>query len=160
MGIIMSEKQFVCIDVGYGDDWYITDNGKRLSEMEIVDLLNEQQELIEELQVSDEMGWKRAEHFEKKCPKELHNKKMYIKRLEYKVQKFKEENEQLKIANARWLDKSLQDRQIRYSNTNHKELTKKYLQLQEENERLRKQLDFYLLDEFEWKEKYGDVLDE
>ena len=77
---------------------------------EVVDLLNklsdentklhkkvdEQQELIEELQVSDEMGWKRAEHFEKKCPKELHNKKMYIKRLEYKVQKFKEENEQLR----------------------------------------------------------------
>ena len=61
-----------------------------------VDLLNEQQEFIEELQVSDEMGWKRAEHFEKKCPKELHNKKMYIKRLEYKVQKFKEENEQLR----------------------------------------------------------------
>ena len=58
--------------------------------------LNEQQEFIEELQVSDEMGWKRAEHFEKKCPKELHNKKMYIKRLEYKVQKFKEENEQLR----------------------------------------------------------------
>ena len=27
--------------------------------------------------------------------KELHNKKMYIKRLEYKVQKFKEENERL-----------------------------------------------------------------
>ena len=35
--------RFVCIDVGYGDDWYIADNGKRLSEMEIVDLLNEQQ---------------------------------------------------------------------------------------------------------------------
>ena len=34
------------------------------------------------------------------------------------------------------------------------------VQLQEENEQLRKQLDFYLLDEFEWKEKYGDVLDE
>ena len=62
----------------------------------LCDLLNEQQELIEELQASDEMGWKRAEMFEKKCPKELHNKKMYIKRLEYKVQKFKEENEQLK----------------------------------------------------------------
>ena len=43
----MSEKRFVCIDVGYGDDWYITDNGKRLSEMEIVDLLNEQQSTIE-----------------------------------------------------------------------------------------------------------------
>lgn len=62
------------------------------------ELLNEQQELIEELQASDEMGWKRAEMFEKKCPKKLHNKKMYIKRLEYKVQKFKEENEQLKKA--------------------------------------------------------------
>ena len=37
----MSDERFVCIDVGYGDDWYITDNGKRLSEMEIVDLLNE-----------------------------------------------------------------------------------------------------------------------
>ena len=115
----------------------ITDNGELITLGEVVDLLNEQQELIEELQVSDEMGWKRAERFEKKCPKELHNKKMYIKRLEYKVQKFKEENEQLKIANARWLDKSLQDRQIRYSNTNHKELTKKYLQLQEENEQLK-----------------------
>ena len=28
--------------------------------------------------------------------------------------------------------------------------------LQEENEQLRQKLDFYLLDEFEWKEKYGD----
>lgn len=65
-----------------------------LSIDEVVDLLNEQQEWIEELQVSDEMGWKRAEHFEKKCPKELHNKNMYIKRLEYKVQKFKEMNDE------------------------------------------------------------------
>ena len=29
-------------------------------------------------------------------------------------------------------------------------------QLKEENEQLRQKLDFYLLDEFEWKEKYGD----
>ena len=28
--------------------------------------------------------------------------------------------------------------------------------LKEENEQLRQKLDFYLLDEFEWKEKYGD----
>ena len=28
--------------------------------------------------------------------------------------------------------------------------------LYEENEQLRQKLDFYLLDEFEWKEKYGD----
>ena len=47
---MMSKKRFVCIDVGYGDDWYITDNGKRLSKMEIVDLLNEQQATIKKLQ--------------------------------------------------------------------------------------------------------------
>ena len=45
----MNEKRFVCIDVGYGDDWYITDNGKRLSDMEIVDLLNEQKATITKL---------------------------------------------------------------------------------------------------------------
>ena len=28
--------------------------------------------------------------------------------------------------------------------------------LYEENEQLRQKVDFYLLDEFEWKEKYGD----
>lgn len=42
-----------------------------------------------------------------------------------------------------------------------KKITKSYLldkikELEKENEQLRKQLDFYLLDEFEWKEKYGD----
>ena len=100
----MSEKRFelvsVCGDFGIIDT--ITDDvwffETYESVVKVVDLLNEQQELIEELQASDEMGWKRAEMFEKKCPKELHNKKMYIKRLEYKVQKFKEENEQLKKA--------------------------------------------------------------
>lgn len=88
------------------------------------------------------------------------------------IDKLKEENEQLKIANAKWLDKSLQDRQIRYSNTNHKELTKKYLLLKEENEQLRKQCfelekdylietsdisdKIYLDDEIkELKQKYG-----
>ena len=95
----MSEKRFV-IDHSYlvnYDKYCILDKvqHKHLYLDEVCKKLNEQQELIEELQVSDEMGWKRAEHFEKKCPKELHNKKMYIKRLEYKVQKFKEENKQL-----------------------------------------------------------------
>lgn len=42
-----------------------------------------------------------------------------------------------------------------------KKIQKSYLldkikELEKENEQLRKQLDFYLLDEFEWKEKYGD----
>ena len=81
------------------DKWggiYDSETDRVLNVNDVEHKLNEQQEFIEELQVSDEMGWKRAEHFEKKCPKELHNKKMYIKRLEYKVQKFKEENEQLR----------------------------------------------------------------
>ena len=95
----MSEKRFTTdySDFLKNDKTFIKRGNERLTYKEIVDLLNEQQELIEELQVSDEMGWKRAEHFEKKCPKELHNKKMYIKRLEYKVQKFKEENEKLRF---------------------------------------------------------------
>ena len=103
----MSEKRFyrasVCGDDGLYDkeDGCIIVNVRSNIDLDdnwntVVEKLNEQQELIEELQVSDEMGWKRAERFEKKCSKELHNKKMYIKRLEYKVQKFKEENEQLR----------------------------------------------------------------
>lgn len=98
----MSEKRFKMeIPINNGNHPLLKDN-ETGEIVEIVNVemlikkLNEQQELIEELEVSDEMGWKRAEHFEKKCPKELHNKKMYIKRLEYKVQKFKEENEQLR----------------------------------------------------------------
>ena len=57
------------------------------------------------------------------------------------IKDLNEENEQLKIANARWLDKSLQDKQIRYDNLTCNELTKKYLQLKEENEQLRKELE-------------------
>ena len=95
----MSENRFWFV-IDKGKLEYVQDNvaKEKITVSELEDLLNEQQELIEELQVSDEMGWKRAEMFEKKCLKELHNKKMYIKRLEYKVQKFKEENEQLKKA--------------------------------------------------------------
>lgn len=36
------------------------------------------------------------------------------------------------------------------------ELVIKYHKLEKENEELKQKLDFYLLDEFEWKEKYGD----
>lgn len=62
---------------------------------------------------------------------------MYKTTIDKRIVELEEENEQLKIANAKWFDKSLQERQIRYSNANHKELTKKYLQLEEENEQLR-----------------------
>lgn len=91
----MSEKRFITKGLVEGVPAIWCDD-EVMEQEDVAQLLNEQQELIEELQASDEMGWKRAEMFEKKCPKELHNKKMYIKRLEYKVQKFKEENEQLK----------------------------------------------------------------
>lgn len=53
------------------------------------------------------------------------------------IQFLQNENERLKIANVKWLDKSLQDKKIRYSNANHKKLTKKYLQLEEENKKLK-----------------------
>lgn len=69
--------------------------------LNIVDRLNDQDELIEELHISDKLGWSRAEKCRKKCPKELHNKEMYIKRLEYKVEKFKEWNEFLLKENER-----------------------------------------------------------
>ena len=34
--------------------------------------------------------------------------------------------------------------------------TREIDKLKKENRELRQKLDFYLLDEFEWKEKYGD----
>ena len=62
----MSEKRFVCIDVGYGDDWYIIDNGERLSEMEIVDLLNEQQATIKKLEEENRELRQSVEYWQKK----------------------------------------------------------------------------------------------
>ncbi len=50
----MTEKRFVCIDIDYGDEWHITDNGKRLSEMEIVELLNSQEKQILDLKAENE----------------------------------------------------------------------------------------------------------
>lgn len=75
-------------------------------------VLNDLNNDIAEVQSSDRMGWGRAIKFEKK----LEQKKIYIKRLEYKVQKFKEmngeqqatinklkeENEQLKKEKEGW----------------------------------------------------------
>ena len=130
----MSEKRFyrasVCGDDGLYDkeDGCIIVNVRSNIDLDdnwntVVEKLNEQQELIEELQVSDEMGWKRAERFEKKCSKELHNKKMYIKRLEYKVQKFKEENEELKHKIVS-LENEVQRQTNELKNT-RKEFTKK-----------------------------------
>ena len=168
----MSEKRFK-LDYEEDDAIFIVEDDdivypirndtiKEFELQKLVDKLNEQQELIEELQVSDEMGWKRAERFEKKCPKELHNKNMYIKRLEYKVQKFKEINgeqqatinELQSIINHIKCEENCEDYDYCCETVNS--LYDEIKHLKEENEQLRKQLDFYLLDEFEWKEKYGD----
>jgi len=135
----MSEQQFLWNSLDGGENVFIKERGSDKiihikiieGKHEFVDFMkkvNEQQELIEELQVSDEMGWKRAEMFEKKCPKELHNKKMYIKRLEYKVQKFKEENEQLQKENNI----------LNNNEDDLKECTLKNIQLKEENQELKR----------------------
>lgn len=58
----MTEKRFIVIDIGYGDDWYITDNGKRLSEIEIVDLLNEQDKEIGLLRLVLQMKSRKMEY--------------------------------------------------------------------------------------------------
>ncbi len=86
----MSEKRFVCIDVGYGDDWYITDNGKRLSEMEIVGLLNEQQAIIEHLKGDKAIAEDYANIFEKenvKLRKQIDEQQATINKQERKIRK-------------------------------------------------------------------------
>lgn len=83
----MTEKRF-SIELQNNDIYDKETNTFYCDNDSICNLLNEQQELIEELHISDHMGWGRAEKFEK----ELKQKKIYIKRLEYKVQKFKEMN--------------------------------------------------------------------
>ena len=89
-GGMMSEERFT--NIGGVEEFvhlvFDNENIKTLSVKQTVKKLNEQQEVIEELHTSDEVGWGRAEKFEK----ELKQKKIYIKRLEYKVQKFKEMN--------------------------------------------------------------------
>lgn len=128
----MSDERFTSY-YERGNEVVIEDNGKRLSNKQLVNLLNEQQELIEELQASDEMGWKRAEKFEKKLEKELKQKKIYIKRLEYKVQKFKEMNgeQQTAITKLKELNDSKGKRIISLIRTN-KTLKEKNKQLKQE----------------------------
>lgn len=89
----MSEKRFTYY-YERGNEVVIEDNGKRLSNKQLVNLLNDQQSIIEYLTIEKHQADKRFQTI---------------------------------IA-----------------------------ELKKENEQLRQKLDFYLLDEFEWKEKYGD----
>ena len=63
-----------------------------------------------------------------------------LNRLTEENEQLKKENEQLKKEYKIAIDEMVTD----------------YKKLEKENRELRQKLDFYLLDEFEWKEKYGD----
>lgn len=115
---LLWNNYYQVIELDDGDTDYL----RRLSPTEIIKRLNEQQATIKELEEEIKLL-----------------KPTNIEQYEQIVQ-LQKENEQLKIANAKWLDKTVQDKQIRYNNANHKELVKKYLQLKEENEQLRKEL--------------------
>ena len=95
------EKRFVCIDIGYGDEWYITDNGERLSEMEIVDLLNKQQDTIITLKKRLEKingGYGLLVHRNGLTANEwvIESQERELKKKNELISDLKEENEQLK----------------------------------------------------------------
>lgn len=119
----MSEKRFVCIDIGYGDECYITDNGERLSEMEIVDLLNTQQATIQVL-----------ERKLKKYAKIGEEQLKQIMELQDLCGQSDSENMKLRIEN-----KSLCD-EIRLLKPTNVEQYEQIVQLQEENEQLKNRL--------------------
>lgn len=121
----MSEKRFT-LELQNNDIYDKETNTFYCDNDSICNLLNEQQELIEELHISDHMGWGRAEKFEK----ELKQKKIYIKRLEYKVQKFKEMNgEQQATINHLESDKAIAED---YANLFEKENVKLRKQIGEQ----------------------------
>ena len=85
-----------------------------------------------------------------------------------KIQSLEKENEQLKKECKIAVDEMINDYK-KLEKENEKLIQKKCLpcelvnlqtreidKLKKENRELRQKLDFYLLDEFEWKEKYGD----
>ena len=72
--------------------------------------------------------------------KDIERLEKFIQNQQATIQSLKEDNEQLKKEYKIAIDEMLTD----------------YKKLEKENEELRQKLDFYLLDQFEWKEKYGD----
>ena len=129
-------KRFVCIDIGYGDGWYITDNGERLSEMEIVDLLNKQQDTIQSLNEENER---------------LQKENNILNRNEDDLKECTLENEQLRkenvfLAKQRNYWKGKCDMAVETFETDEA-TEKKISELEKENERLKSQLNdcgFYL----------------
>ena len=74
-----------------------------------------------------------------------------------KINELAEENEQLRHQ-LREYKENWDDMVELATKTSRRnvELDEQIGQLQRENEQLQQKLDFYLLDEFEWKEKYGE----
>lgn len=120
---MMSEKRFVCIDIGYGDECYITDNGERLSEMEIVDLLNTQQATIQVL-----------ERKLKKYAKIGEEQLKQIMELQDLCGESDSENARLRLKS-----KELQE-EIKLLKPTNVEQYEQIVQLQEENEQLKNKL--------------------
>ena len=142
----ISEKDF---DERYEYDGYVAFEDSMQGD-EVVDTLNEQQATISKQldQIIELQDKYRILEFNHKRL-EKRNKKQYEKIGEQQatINKLQEENKQLKIANAKWLDESLQDKQIRYDNPSNKELVRKYLQLKEENEQLKEEIRAYPINE-------------
>lgn len=118
----MSEKRFTFLTGASGVLFY--DNEVMMPYPVVVDLLNSQSDallsydkLVNDLKEENEQ----LRHVKNNCRKQQVQQANTIHKLI-------EENEQLKIANAKWLDKSLQDKQIQYDD----ELVRRYLQLNEE----------------------------
>lgn len=92
----MSSKRFMCIDIGYGDEWYITDNGKKLSEMEIVNLLNNQQTEITELKEENERLRQFINKGRRLSVKEIIDNINENESLKKKIKELEKDNEELK----------------------------------------------------------------
>lgn len=130
----MSEKRFEVVLNEFDEVEYIMDK-EMMEDRDFAEFMS----FVEILAKKNEELKAKASSWKITCSQEMNEKEDLIKQLI----ELKRENEQLKIVNAKWLDKSLQDKQIRYNNANHKELTQKYLQLKNENEQLRQKISSY-----------------
>ncbi len=131
----MNEKRFE-VDVDHLLLVWDTEKNKRLEIEDIVDLLNSLSEENEQLK-QEKDKYRVMINANASLNDEVYEQ---LKKTEKSYKECREENERLKSRNSY----NVEDMQMEIG------------ELKEENEQLRQKLDFYLLDEFEWKEKYGD----
>ena len=133
----MNEKRFE-VDVDHLLLVWDTEKNKRLEIEDIVGVLNEQQSDLNYL--ARFIGEFKVDEFKEKL--------RTLRTLEDKVGEQQATIEQLRQSQDVKEFSALFNQSIA--------LQREIKDLKEENEQLRQKLDFYLLDEFEWKEKYGD----